>query len=50
MFIMNDLILKYLLKINTEKNKELNYLYVALIRTKRNFILASNICKKHYTK
>lgn len=39
MFIINDSMLRYLLKINTEKNKELNYLYVALTRTKRNLIL-----------
>ena len=39
MFIINDSMLKYLLKINTERNKELNYLYVALTRTKRNLIL-----------
>ena len=39
MFIVNDSMLKYLLKKNTERNKELNYLYVALTRTKCNLIL-----------
>ncbi len=39
MFIVNDSMLKYLLKRNTERNKELNYLYVALTRTKCNIIL-----------
>lgn len=39
MFIVNDSMLKYLLKKNTERNKELNYLYVALTRTKCNLIM-----------
>lgn len=39
LFIVNDSMLKYLLQIENERNKELNYLYVALTRTKRNLIL-----------
>lgn len=43
MFIMNKSMLDYLLKKKTDRNKELNYLYVALTRTSKNLILAINI-------
>ena len=43
MFIINKSMSDYLLMKETEKNKELNYLYVALTRTSKNLILAINI-------
>lgn len=42
MFILNKSMLDYLLMTKKEENKELNYLYVALTRTKKNLILAIN--------
>lgn len=43
MFIVNKSMSDYLLMKKTDRNKELNYLYVALTRTSRNLILAINI-------
>lgn len=43
MFIVNKSMSDYLLMKKTGRNKELNYLYVALTRTSRNLILAINI-------
>ena len=43
MFIVNKSMLDYLLMKKTDRNKELNYLYVALTRTSKNLILAINI-------
>lgn len=43
MFIVNQSMLDYLLMKKTDRNKELNYLYVALTRTSKNLILAINI-------
>ena len=43
MFIVNKAMLDYLLMKKTDRNKELNYLYVALTRTSKNLILAINI-------
>ena len=43
MFIVNKSMLDYLLMKETDRNKELNYLYVALTRTSKNLILAINI-------
>lgn len=43
MFIVNKSMSDYLLMEKTDRNKELNYLYVALTRTSKNLILAINI-------
>lgn len=43
MFIVNKSMSDYLLMKETDRNKELNYLYVALTRTSRDLILAINI-------
>lgn len=43
MFIVNKSMSDYLLMKKTDRNKELNYLYVALTRTSRDLILAINI-------
>lgn len=43
MFIINKSMSDYLLMKRTARNKELNYLYVALTRTSKNLILAINI-------
>ena len=42
-FIIDKSMSDYLLLEKTERNKELNYLYVALTRTKKNLILAINM-------